>query len=106
MRGVLLALTHLDPRGELHDGERPVFADRCPQRLGIPDIAADQRAPAHRMFMAAAQIIEDDRRMSCEAHGLGRVAADIAGAADDQDTLLGHRERCSTHRHPRAAASG
>ncbi len=66
---------------EVHHRLDPVSADRRPDCAGIQDVSFDQLAVAHRLTVAGAEVVVDDRLVAAARERLAGVAADVAGAA-------------------------
>ncbi len=56
----------------------------------VQDVALDQLAPAHHVAPAAVQVVVDHHAPALRGERLAAVAADIAGAAGDEDGLHAH----------------
>ena len=54
------------------------------QGLAVADVAHDEVTPPHHVLAAGTEIVEHHRPPAALRQGLGRVRADIAGAAGDQ----------------------
>ena len=67
----------------------------APQRAAhggdVGDVAFDQLAELHRVAMPGDQVVEDDDAVAGPVQRLGRVAADVAGAAGDEDGARAQR---------------
>ncbi|MNS58052.1 hypothetical protein D3C72_909580 [compost metagenome] len=83
--------------GELHDGGHVVLDQGAAHQRGVRHIALDQRPPAHELGMAGRQIVQRHRPIARLRQGLADVAADIAGAARDQDGGAFRMVRRETH---------
>ena len=88
--GIALALAHFDAGGEVHHGVGLVLSDGGAQRLGVADVALDQGAPAHGVVLAGAHVVENDGLAAGHVQRLGRMGADIAGPAANQNALNSH----------------
>src|SRR5579862_5839126 len=69
----------------MHDCVKAVGAEQRLKRRGIPNVAFDQRPPAHEVTMAERQIVEYDSLVPGCGECLGTMAAHIAGAAGDKN---------------------
>ena len=63
-------------------------AQRAPHRRHIRDVALDQLAVLDGLAVAGDEVVEDDDAMAGLVQRLGGVAADVAGAAGDEDAPL------------------
>jgi len=73
-------------RGEMDDGLDPERLQRFRNSRAVGDISRDQRTPFHRPAVAGAEIVEHDRRVAGSGQRLAGMAADITGAAGDQNS--------------------
>ncbi len=87
-----------EPRGEMHHGVGPRFAQRGGQARGVANVPFDECHPAggiaggnrvNRGAMAGRQVVVDDDLVVRGEKRLDRVAADIARAARDQHSAHG-----------------
>jgi hypothetical protein len=62
-----------------------VPADRLAQQRHIADVAHDEWRTERRLAVPRRQIVEDDDPAAGSGDKLGGVAADVAGAAGDQN---------------------
>ncbi len=70
----------------MDDGVDPVLRDRLRDQRLIADIADDKwHARRHRPVEAGREIVEHDHTLAGVEQRVDHVAADIAGAAGDQD---------------------
>ena len=60
-------------------------AQRAPHRRHVGDVAFDELAVLDRLAVAGDEVVEDDDAVAGAVQRLGRVAADVAGAAGDED---------------------
>ncbi len=81
----------LDIGGEMHHGVRPVAADHVAQARRIRDVALLEGAPADRVRPAALEAVVGDGQVAGPGQRLAGMAADVAGAAGNEDT--GHSFR-------------
>ena len=86
---IALGLAHqfadLDVARHVNDRARLVAGKDLVEARGIADVAALERAPAHRPLVSLLQRVVADRRQARIGQRLADVTADIAGAAGDQD---------------------
>jgi len=73
--------------GELHDRPDDMIAQDIPDELHVAQIALDERAPAHCRPVTVDEIVQRNGRMACRRQCLARAAADISGAAGDEDVI-------------------
>jgi hypothetical protein len=78
-------LAHLDAGRELDDGRDGVRLEDGVDGRRIGQVALDERAPAQRPAVARRHVVEHDGLEPRGRDVLGRLAADEAGAPDDQD---------------------
>ena len=57
--------------------------ERCRDLVLIVEVALNQRAPTHRLAMAARQVVIDNGPVSGARQSLASMAADITGPARD-----------------------
>src|SRR5690349_2132777 len=74
----------------MYDGARTVLGEDLVEPCAVADVATLQRTPAHRPLVAFLQRVVADRGEALLGERLADVAADIAGAAGDEN-FLGHR---------------
>ena len=84
----------------MHDGGDVVRAQRLAERVDIGDVALHELAELRRAAMPGRQVVVHDDAVPRAAQRLGRVTADVAGAAGHQD----RGQACGAH--PRRATSG
>ena len=75
----------LDVAGEVDDGGRPVAGKDLVEAGRVTDVAAFQGAPFHRPGMPLLERVVADRNGACVGQRLADVAADVAGAARDEN---------------------
>ena len=76
--------------GEVHDGIDLVLSQHAVHQLAVADVADDQRRIAHRLAKAGVEIVEHHHALAARLQLQQHMAADVAGAAGDQDRFLGH----------------
>ena len=81
-------LGHDGVRGEVHDRIDLVLRQQPRHQRMIADIADDEFAGGDRLPEALAEIVEDDDLLAGLAQLPHHVAADVAGAAGDQDRCV------------------
>ena len=75
----------VENRREVHHREDVMAPDGVGDGPRIRDVALDQLAPLHRAAMPGRQVVEYDDAIARARQRLRRVAADVAGAAGDED---------------------
>ena len=83
--GLVHQFAHLDVAREMDHRGRAMAAEHVVETHCIADVAALERSPTHGPVVAFLQRIEADRLVARFGQRLADVAADIAGAAGDQD---------------------
>ena len=83
-------LADVEKRGEVHDRGHAVVLQRPADRRQVGDVALDDLAVPDRLAMSGDQAVERDNPVPRLVERLGRVAADIAGAAGDEDAPARH----------------
>src|SRR5712691_5686915 len=71
----------------MHHRGYAVRGQRRSEPGAVVEIALDKRAPTHGFAVAARQVVVYDRAITRGGQGLAGMAADIAGAASDEDRL-------------------
>ena len=84
-RRVLVRFPHIGKGREMHDRGRPVAVQCGAQERTIGEISDHQLAPFHRFGVATRKVVIGDRCKARFAQGLAGMAADISGAAGDQN---------------------
>ena len=69
----------------------PAIAEHGANEGSVGQIALDQRSPPHRLVVAGAEVVQDHRLDAGGGQRLGRLAADVPGAAGDQDAHAASR---------------
>ena len=72
-------------RGEVQHGVDAVFTQQAADELAVADLADDQRGIERRLAEARGQVVEHDDPLAAFAQLQDHVAADVAGAAGDED---------------------
>ena len=94
-------LGHDRVRGEMHDGVDRVLAEHALDQRAIADVADDELARrAYRFAKSGAEIVEHDDRLAALAQLQRDVAADVAGAAGDEDGAHRTRNFLKAERYP------
>ena len=78
-------LGHLDVRGEVQDGIDLVLREHARDERGIAGVALDERAVQHGAAKTGRKVVERDQLFAALAELARDVAADVAGAAGDED---------------------
>ncbi len=84
-RGLLHRLADIGEGREMHDRGDLVPAHGLGEERAVGEVAHDERPPAHGCAVAAAEIVVADGLIAGAGQRLGGVAADIAGAAGNED---------------------
>ena len=74
---------------EVHHRRHAVASERRAHGTDVRDVALDELAVLHGAAVSGDEIVEDDDRVAGTTERLGRVAADVAGAARHQDATPG-----------------
>ncbi len=74
----------------MHHGVDAVLAQGPEHGLAVAHLADDERRIEHRLAEAAREVVEHDDPLAAGAELKDDVAADIAGAAGDEDGGLFH----------------
>ena len=69
----------------MHHGGRAGLADRAAHGIHVADVAFDQRRAERRVAVPRREVVVDDDAVAGAPQRLGGVAADVAGAAGDED---------------------
>jgi hypothetical protein len=69
----------------VHDREDVIAAQRAPYRGDVRDVAFNELAVPDGLAMTGREVVEDHDAMAGLMQRLGRVAADVSGAAGDED---------------------
>jgi acetylornithine deacetylase/succinyl-diaminopimelate desuccinylase-like protein len=83
--GIIRGLADIGIGGKVNDGLGPKPSQRLAHQGGIPDVGFDQRPPFDEIFVAARQIVDHGHLEAFMGQKLAGVAADVAGAAGDED---------------------
>src|SRR5688500_6068905 len=75
----------------MHDRADPVSLERCLQQVSIGKIAFYERPPLYGPAMAVNEIVVGHRKVARLRQRLARVAADVTGAASDENGVGTHR---------------
>jgi hypothetical protein len=78
-------LADVQQRGEVHHRKNVVVPERLPHGDDIGDVALHELAEFRRRTMAGRETVVDDHAEPGLAQRLRRVAADVAGAAGDEN---------------------
>ena len=78
-------LADVEKRGEVHHGEDVVAPQRVANGRDVGDVSLDERPVLDGAAMAGDQVVVDENGVPRPAERLGRMAADVAGAAGDED---------------------
>ncbi len=84
-------LRHDRSRGEMHDRADGVFGEHALDQCLVADLPDHQRGVEHGLAKAGAEVVEHDDAFARLAQLAHDVAADVAGAAGDQDRFRVHR---------------
>ena len=84
-RRIAHRFANVEKRGEVHDREDVVAAQRAPHGRHIRDVALDQLAILDGLAVTGDEVVEDDDAMTGLMQRLGGMAADVAGAAGDEN---------------------
>jgi hypothetical protein len=76
--------------GEVHDGVDVVLGEHALHELAVAGVADDQLAVGDGLAETRAEVVERDDALAGCAELAHHVAADVAGAAGDENAL-GHR---------------
>ena len=82
-------LADIGERGEMHHRLDAVGAEQKIERRRIPNVAFDQWPPADELTVAEGEIVEYDHFVAGCRKCLGAMAADVAGAAGDENGCHG-----------------
>src|SRR6185437_3407146 len=82
--GLLHRLPDIGAAREVDHGFRLIRGHHLVEATAVAEVAFRQRPPAHRPAMSRLQIVEGDRFEAGLGEPLGRVAADVPGAASDE----------------------
>ena len=85
LRRIAHRLADVEKGGEVHDARDRVAAQRVAERRDVGDVADDQIAVLHGGTMAGDEIVVHDHAAAGAVQRFRGVAADVAGAAGDQD---------------------
>ncbi len=88
-------LADIGKGGEMHDGGDLVLAQGGPEPRRIREIGLDERPPADRPAVPVDEIVVTDGNEAGGGQGLAGMAADIAGAAGDENLLWHGSNRIS-----------
>jgi hypothetical protein len=77
----------------MHDGVHAMFRQQCIHQLAVTHVSHHQRRAVHGLAEAGRQVVEHHHALAARDQLQHGVAADIAGAARDQDRGSCHFER-------------
>ena len=88
-----------DNRGtrEMHDRRHPPFPQQQGQQVLVARIAFNQLAVPDRRRKPFGQVVQDDDLVAFLQQVQGHMAADITGAAGQQDRLIAHDDVSSNN---------
>jgi hypothetical protein len=84
---ILAGLRHDGVRGEVHDRVDVVLREDARHEVAITGVADDELAVRHRLAKAGGQVVERHDALAGRAELAHDVAADVAGAAGDENSV-------------------
>ena len=85
LRRVANRLADVEKRGEMHHREHALAPQHLDQRRGVENVSLGEVAEPHRAPVSGDEVVVDDDAKAGPVKRLRRVAADVAGAARDED---------------------
>ena len=86
-------LAHVGVPGEVDHGLDAVLTNRALHEGAVANVTLDQGAPADGRFVPVDQVVQRDREAAGARERLAGVAADVAGAAGNENCALRHALR-------------